>query len=191
MTDENMLEPDNSENNDTPAGDETPMEDDFSVFEDDLGPDSILVQVQGKLEEAEEELARARAEIYNVRQEYAGYVRRAKGEAALRREEGRADVIEALLAVLDDIEAARLAGELGSGPFAAISEKLEETLRSRFETVRFGAAGEDFDPQLHDALMAATNPEVDRPIISQVLQSGYKVGERVLRPTKVMVDNPE
>lgn len=147
-------------------------------------------QISADLERVTEDLARARADFYNLNQEYAGYVRRAKDGAQTARENGRADVVEALLSVLDDIDAARQAGEL-DGPFAAIAAKLEETLSGRLGLVRYGAAGDDFDPNLHEALMAQTNAEVDHPVVAQVLQPGYRIKERVLRATKVMVDNPE
>ena len=94
-------------------------------------------------------------------------------------------------AVLDDIAAARAHGDLEDGPFASIATKLEDTLKTRFELERYGAAGEDFDPNLHDALMATTSADVDHPVIGQVLTSGYRRGERVVRAAKVLVNNPE
>lgn len=163
---------------------------DFEAFENDFGEGSELLKTQEKLEVAQEELARARAETYNVRQEYGNYVRRSKEEATRRQTEAREDVVEVLLPVLDDIEAARAAGDLAEGPFASIADKLEDILGAQFGLVRFGAPGEVFDPTLHDALMAQANPEVTETVIAQVLQPGFKVGDRVLRPTKVIVDNP-
>lgn len=163
---------------------------DFEVFEEDFGDGSALVQLQGELDAVKEELARARAETYNVRQEYANYVRRTKEDAGKRKAEAQEDVVETLLPVLDDVEASRAAGALADGPFAAIADKLEEILASRYGLEQFGAAGDIFDPMLHDALMANSSPDVEVAVINTVLQPGFKVGERVLRPTKVIVDNP-
>lgn len=143
-----------------------------------------------ELEQAKEELARARADLYNLNQEYGNYVRRTKSEGANHRKTGQEEVAESLLGVLDDVAAARDAGEL-DGPFASIAAKLEDTLSSRFGLERYGAEGDDFDPEVHEALMVQTNAEIDRPVIKQVLQPGYKMNDRVLRATKVMVDNPE
>lgn len=183
-------------NADTPDGEEgmvdadvTEDSGDFEAFEEDFGDGSELVQLQQALEQAESNLARARAETYNVQQDYSRYVKRSKADARERREEGRQDVIEILLPVLDDIEAARAAGDL-DGPFASIAEKLEDTLATNYGLERFGEAGEEFDPQRHDALMANPNPDVEEPTINQVLQSGIKIGDRVLRAAKVMVDTP-
>ncbi|WP_051259258.1 nucleotide exchange factor GrpE [Schaalia suimastitidis] len=163
---------------------------DMSAFEDQLG-DSDLAAALEKIAELEDQVARTRASLYNLEQEYAGYVRRSKEAAGATRDSGKTDVLEALLPVLDDIHAAREAGDLEEGPFAAIATKLEDTLNVRFELTRFGSAGDDFDPQCHEALMANVNPEVDRPVIAQVLQPGYRRSDKVLRAVKVLVDNPE
>lgn len=136
------------------------------------------------------EVARGKADYYNLQQEYGAYVRRTKAEAPAVRAMGQAEVVEALISVLDDIEAARAHGDLVDGPFAAIAAKLESTLETRFEMERYGEAGEPFDPEFHEALMAQDNPDVEVATISQVLQPGYRLGEKILRPTKVLVDNP-
>lgn len=169
----------------------TPGEElDMSAFEDDLG-DSDLVKALAKIAELEDQLARAHADLYNLNQEYSNYVRRSKEAASGHRESGQSEVLEALIGVLDDIDAARAHGDLDDGPFASIASKLESVLGQRFSLERFGQEDEDFDPAFHEALLANTNPEVDRPIIAKVLQPGYRRAERVLRAAKVMVDNPE
>lgn len=168
-----------------PGGDE-----DMSLFEAQM-EDSELADALGKIAELEDKLARAHADLYNLNQEYSNYVRRSKEAAPAHRESGQSEVIESLIGVLDDIDAARAHGDLADGPFAAIAAKLESALESRFGLERYGAAGDDFDPAVHEALLANTNPEVDAPRIAQILQPGYRRGEKVLRAAKVMVDNPE
>ncbi len=168
-------------------------EDSFDEFEQDLGDDPLVVQLQGELESMKDDLARARAETYNVQQEYSRYVRRSKETAGERRTEGQQDVIETVLPVLDDIAAARAAGELADGPFAAIADKLENSLKTGYGYERFGAVGEPFDPEHHEALMMQPNPDEDAEVqvVGQVLQPGYKVGDRVLRAAKVLVLDPQ
>lgn len=182
----------NDEQPDLTGPDSSP---DMAAFEADLvgedGQAEPAADAQvAELEQARDDLARARADLYNVRQEYGNYVRRAKEAAGVQRENGQADVAEALISVLDDVDAARQAGEL-DGPFAAIATKLEETLASRLGLERYGEAGDPFDPTLHEALMAQSKPDIDHPMVGQVLQAGYRMRERILRPTKVVVDNPE
>ena len=164
--------------------------DDMSAFEEQLG-DSELANALERVAAVEEQLTRANADLYNLNQEYAGYVRRSKEAAPAHRTAGQDEVIESLIGVLDDISAARDHGDLDGGPFAAIATKLEDTLRNRFALERYGEAGEDFDPALHEALMATTDAGVEHPVIGQVLQPGYRRGERVIRATKVLVNNPE
>ena len=64
-------------------------------------------------------------------------------------------------------------------------------LQGYYNLERYGAEGDDFDPALHDALMATTSADVDHPVIGQVLTSGYRRGDRVVRAAKVLVNNPE
>ena len=164
--------------------------DDMSAFEEQI-EDSDLAKALERIASVEDQLARANAELYNQGQEYANYVRRSKEAIPGYKTAGQDEVIESLISVLDDIAAARAHGDLEDGPFASIATKLEETLKTRFELERYGAPGDDFDPALHDALMATTSPDVDHPVIGQVLTSGYRRGERVVRAAKVLVNNPE
>ena len=164
--------------------------DDMSAFEDQI-EDSDLAKALERIAAVEDQLARANAELYNQGQEYANYVRRSKEAIPGHKTAGQDEVIESLISVLDDIAAARAHGDLEDGPFASIATKLEETLKTRFELERYGAEGDDFDPALHDALMATTSADVDHPVIGQVLTSGYRRGDRVVRAAKVLVNNPE
>lgn len=164
--------------------------DDMSAFEEQI-EDSDLAKALERIASVEDQLARTNAELYNQGQEYANYVRRSKEAIPGHKTAGQDEVIESLISVLDDIAAARAHGDLEDGPFASIANKLEDTLKTRFELERYGAEGDDFDPALHDALMATTSADVDHPVIGQVLTSGYRRGERVVRAAKVLVNNPE
>lgn len=172
------------------AGENPTGTDDMSAFEEQV-EDTELSSALSQIDHLGDDLARAKADLYNLHQEYGNYVRRAKDAAQGHRENGQAEVVESLIGVLDDIEAARAHGDLTEGPFASIAQKLEDTLSTRFHVERFGAPGDDFDPQLHEALMAQTSADVDHPVVAQVLQPGYRMGERVLRATKVLVTNPQ
>lgn len=174
------------------AADSGPGEDEQAAegAEADLDPrDVTIADLRDELQAAQADLARARADHFNLNNQYSAYVRRQKAEAGKQRQAGQRQVVEALLSVLDDIQAARDHGDL-EGPFAAIAKKLEGALEAGFKLRRYGEAGQEFDPNLHDALMANTSAEVEHPTIAQVLQHGYMLDEQVLRPTKVMVNNP-
>lgn len=169
-----------------------PAEEADSVSADthtDPEPAVEIDQLKAQVAELKEQLARARAETYNLQQEYSGYVKRSKSDMSAHHSEGQKAVLQVLLGVLDDVQAARDAGDL-KGPFEAIAKKLENTLETNFGLTRYGNAGEEFDPNVHEALMAQNGGEGE-PSIAQVLQPGYKVGEDVLRATKVIVNNPD
>ena len=137
-----------------------------------------------------EELQRANAAYYNLEQQYSAYVKRSKADALAAHERGVAAVAEALIPVLDDIELARQHGDLAEGPFASIAEKLETTL-GRFGVERYGAAGDEFDPAIHEALMHSHSAEVTTSTVQMVLQPGYRTKDRILRATRVAVVDPE
>lgn len=147
--------------------------------------------------EVDEDLAAAQAladerllDLQRLNAEYVNYRKRVERDRAVEYARGVSDVVDALIPVLDDLEAARRHDEL-TGPFAAIAEKLEAVLAQRFGVERYGAAGEEFDPVVHEALMHVTSPEAEEIAVSQVLQPGYRVGERVLRAARVAVVGPE
>ena len=136
-------------------------------------------------------------DLQRLQAEYVNYKRRVDRDRALVQERAVRDVLESVLPVLDDIQAARDHGDLVEGPFAAIADKLESTL-GKYGLVRFGAKGEAFDPMQHEALMHAPWPADDdlptgatATTVVTVLQPGYRAGEQVLRPARVAVADPE
>jgi molecular chaperone GrpE len=92
--------------------------------------------------------------------------------------------------VLDDLDRAEKHGDLESGsPFAAIADKLR-SVAERMGLTTYGAAGEAFDPQQHEAIFQAPTPGVDTPTILEVVEIGYRLGSVELRPAKVVVAVP-
>lgn len=137
-------------------------------------------------------------DLQRLQAEYVNYKRRVDRDRALVQERAVRDVLESVLPVLDDIQAARDHGDLADGPFAAIADKLEATL-GKYGLARFGAKGEPFDPMQHEALMHAPWPADDDDLpgdatgttVVTVLQPGYRAGEQVLRPARVAVADPD
>lgn len=138
-----------------------------------------------------EALALADARLLDLQRERADFVnyrRRVERDREQAGVEARGAVLAALLPVLDDIEGARAHGEL-TGPFLSVADKLQASL-SRLGLEPFGEVGEPFDPALHEALLQDSATEVTEPTCTQVLQRGYRVGDRVLRPARVAVASP-
>jgi molecular chaperone GrpE len=133
-------------------------------------------------------LAERTADLQRVQAEYANYRKRVERDRVAVREQALANVLSALLPVLDDIGRAREHGEL-TGGFKSVGESLETTA-AKLGLESFGDAGEPFDPRVHEALMHSYSPEVTEPTAVQILQPGYKVGDRIIRPARVAVAEP-
>src|SRR5690606_8385773 len=114
---------------------------------------------------------------------FTNYRNRALRDQEAARVQGTQDVLAALLPVLDDIERAKQHAEL-SGPMAAIAEKLDASL-AKFGIERYGAVGEEFDPNVHEALMHSTDAEATSTTINLVVEPGYRIGEKVVRAARV------
>ncbi|MCL2466770.1 MAG: nucleotide exchange factor GrpE [Micrococcales bacterium] len=136
-----------------------------------------------------DQLQRVSADYVNLQNQYSAYVRRSKAEVLTAYDQGISALAEGLIPVLDDIELARQHDDL-SGPFASIAEKFEQ-ICEHFGVVRYGKAGDLFDPAVHEALMHGHSVDVTEPTVDQVLQPGYRAGERVLRAARVSVVDPE
>ncbi|MCI6574541.1 MAG: nucleotide exchange factor GrpE [Arcanobacterium sp.] len=143
-----------------------------------------------KVAQLEEQLARRSADLYNVQQEYNGYVKRSKADALVQFELGKAKVLEGLIPVLDNAYLAREHGEL-EGPAGKIVAELEHTLATNFSMERFGSVGDAFDPAIHEALMHSTSADVEAEQVNVIMQPGYRAGEKVLRPARVGVVSPQ
>jgi len=133
-------------------------------------------------------LAERTADLQRVSAEYANYRKRVDRDRMVVREQALASVLVALLPVLDDIGRAREHGEL-SGGFKSVAESLESTV-TKLGLVSFGTEGEPFDPNVHEALAHSYSTSVTEPTCVQILQPGYKVGERIVRPARVAVAEP-
>ncbi|WP_374970748.1 nucleotide exchange factor GrpE [Terrabacter sp. BE26] len=144
------------------------------------------------LAEEESMAATLLADLQRLQAEYVNYKKRVDRDREVIRHTAVGSVVESLLPVLDDIHMARQAGDLASGPFASIAEKLEATL-GRYGVERLGEAGQEFDPNVHEALMhvEAELPEgVTGTTVVQVLQPGYRIGDRLVRAARVSVADP-
>ncbi|HEX6401940.1 MAG TPA: nucleotide exchange factor GrpE [Pseudonocardiaceae bacterium] len=137
-----------------------------------------LAALQAQLDERTGDLQRISAE-------YSNYRRRVERDRQLVIDTAKAQVVTQLLTVLDDIERAQEHGDL-SGAFKAVADKVVAALQAQ-GLEPFGAIGDGFDPDVHEAVQHGTSPEVDKPTVTAVLRLGYRFGDRVLRPAMVAV----
>jgi molecular chaperone GrpE len=133
-------------------------------------------------------LAERTADLQRLQAEYANYRKRVERDRLAVREQALANVLNELVPVLDDIGRAREHGEL-TGGFKSVGESLEG-IAFKLGLTPFGESGDPFDPTLHEALLHSYSAEVTEPTAVQILQPGYKVGERIIRPARVAVAEP-
>jgi molecular chaperone GrpE len=129
------------------------------------------------------------ADLQRLQAEYANYRKRVERDRALSHELAIGSVLTELLATLDDIDRAADHNEL-TGGFKAVADQLA-AITTRFGLEKYGTEGEPFDPQIHEALLHDTSADVAIPTASKILQPGYKYKERILRPARVAVTDPE
>ena len=144
--------------------------------------DSALV------DQVSQELAERTADLQRLQAEYVNYKRRVDRDRDVARKQAIENVVKDLLPVLDDLRSAREHDEL-TGAFKAVGEEVER-ITSRYGLAAFGEKGDPFDPHIHEALLHSHADGIEGPTCVEILQPGYKIGDRVLRPARVAVAEP-
>ena len=106
-----------------------------AASDEEAAGEDPLAQAQAQAAQAADDLARARADLYNLQQEYQGFVRRSREGAASHRDAGAAGVVEALIPVLDEIELARQHGDL-TGTFETTAKPSRPMIRTLRRPIR-------------------------------------------------------
>ncbi|WP_017578190.1 nucleotide exchange factor GrpE [Nocardiopsis kunsanensis] len=138
---------------------------------------------------ADERVVDLTNDIKRVQAEYANYRKRVERDRVAVREAATAKVVGELLPILDDIGRAREHDEL-TGGFKAVGESLEATA-AKLGLEKYAEQGEEFDPNVHEALTLVPVPNISVQTIIEVFQPGYRIGEKVLRPARVVVGDPQ
>ena len=128
-------------------------------------------------------------DLQRLQAEYANYRKRVERDRALSAEVAISSVLLEFLAILDDLDRAESHNEL-SGGFKAVADQVIATT-SKLGLEKFGDAPSAFDPNIHDALMHETSADVSETTVTKILQPGYKYKERILRPARVVVTDPQ
>ena len=128
-------------------------------------------------------------DLQRLQAEFANYRKRIERDRSLASDLAISSVLFEFFAILDDLDRAESHGEL-SGGFKAVSEQINTTM-TKLGLEKYGSAPEAFDPNIHEALLHETSSEVRETTVSKILQPGYKYKERILRPARVVVTDPE
>lgn len=149
-------------------------------------PEDALAAAEARAEENWNQFLRARAEMENLR-------RRAEKDVAQARQQALERMASELLAVKDSLEmgvqAANEAGatveKLAEG--SALTLRMFEQAIDKFNIIEVYPLGERFDPEAHEAMAAQPTDEAEPNTVISVVQKGYQLGDRLLRPAMVVV----
>ena len=153
------------------------------------GDGSADAGLVAQLDQVRTALGERTADLQRLQAEYQNYRRRVDRDRIAVKEIVIANLLTELLPVLDDIGRARDHGELVGG-FKSVAESLE-TVAAKMGLMQFGKEGEPFDPTIHEALMHSYAPDVTETTCVAILQPGYRIGERTIRPARVAVAEPQ
>ena len=188
-------EPKTPQTEETPT--ETPVNEEVDASAEPMTQaerNALLGQLQEKdqtVSALETELAEAKDKYLRLVAEYDNFRRRSQKEKEGIYTEATFDVLSGILPVIDNLERAAVAG----GDAEQVTKGLEMILRSVREMLQkqsveaYGAVGDSFDPNLHNAVMHGEDPEKPEGYISDVFMKGYKKGDRVLRYAMVKTLN--
>jgi molecular chaperone GrpE len=151
--------------------------------------DETPTDLVADLAAAKQSLAERTADLQRLQAEYLNYKRRVDRDRELVKENATSTVLLGLLPVLDDIDRAREHGEVEGG-FKAVADSLDRIVTG-LGLVKYGEPGDVFDPNLHEALMHAHSPDVTTTTCQNIVHAGYRIGDRVVRPARVTVVDPE
>ena len=148
---------------------------------------SVEEPVEGTAEpDVAQQLAERTEDLQRVTAEYANFRRRTERDRAAVVDAAKASVVAELLAVVDDLELAEKHGDL-QGPLKAVNDKIRATF-TKFGVIEFGAGGDEFDPERHEAVQDTSTGETK--VIGTVLRSGWAMGDRLIRTAMVIIADP-
>ena len=144
------------------------------------------------VEELKKELAEAKDKYMYLQAEYQNFRRRAAKDVTDARAYAVADTLVPFLTVFDYLSMAETAANK-SDNIDAIRQGLQMIIGQFFKAFeelgvsKFESVGKDFDPQLHDAVTTEPSDEIPEGKIIREWSGGFKIGEKLLRPARVVV----
>ena len=173
FTDKRRVDPETGEVRDKSQAEEVESE----LSEQDL---SLLAEAERDLvAEFRDRAARAEAELQNFRN-------RVERDRQANRESVIVEVIRSLLPVIDDLDRAEAHGDLAGTPLELVAKKVRSTF-DRYGVKPVGVVGDTFDPAFHEAVVKKAEAGVEGEILGEILEIGYSLGNRLVRPAKAVV----
>ena len=151
--------------------------------------EEIATETSSEATESKDPVASLTEDLQRLQAEYLNYKKRVDRDRLLVADIATASALTEMLPILDDLDRAAEHGEL-TGGFKAIADQITN-FTQKLGLEKFGEAQTTFDPNIHEALMHETSSDVKETTVTKILQFGYKHKERVLRPARVVVTDPE
>lgn len=145
-----------------------------------------------KLAELEEQLNAEKDKLLRTAAEYANFRTRTEKEKLAIYSNAVSDTVKDLLPICDSVDRALAASQDAPEQFKKGLEMIANQLAKSFEKLNitaFGEVGEEFNPELHNAISSIDSDELESDTIAAVYQKGYKVGDKIIRHCMVQTVN--
>lgn len=153
------------------------------------GEEGAKQEPRSEAEEWKDKFLRSKAELAN-------YQRRAEKDRSESLRYANAQLVQALLPILDDLERVIASGAEPNSEVPAVISGVQLTLDNflkalkSFNVATIESEGQPFDPAIHEAMMQQPSGEHSEPTVLQETAKGYRLHDRVLRPARVIVSKP-
>ncbi len=184
VVDAEIVDQDDMQTEDADMGDFDPSTLDPSMF---AGVQEMMDKLQ-KADDLERENNDLKGRLARLAADFESFRRRTADDASDARNKGTADAAEALMPVYDDISRALEMGSSDPAKLIPGMQAVQSKVLGIFERLGLSATGkegETFDPQWHEALQVVPGDTDDQVV--QVFQTGFRMGERLVRPARVVV----
>lgn len=139
-----------------------------------------------------DELAEANDKFIRLYADFENYKKRTRAEKDILYTTAKADTIAALLPVLDNLDRAVMASSEENSPLKTGVDMVLSQFYSSLEQIgvtTYGEKGDEFNPNIHEAIMHTEEEGVEANTITEVMQKGYRVGDKIIRHALVKVAN--
>ncbi|MCR5761458.1 MAG: nucleotide exchange factor GrpE [Sphaerochaetaceae bacterium] len=155
-----------------------------------------LESLRGKVKELEEQASQAKDQMLRHQAEVENFRKRLVREREDAVKFANTKLIEEILQFLDNLERAEAAARQGGDAVALADgvamtrDQLLSALDKNWGLKAIESVGQEFDPECHEACMAAVDESLEHETVLEEFQKGYKLHDRVIRPAKVKIGKP-
>ncbi len=157
----------------------------------------IVEDLKDKIKKAEDEVTSLKDSILRKQADFENFRKRVIKEKEETVKFGNTNLLLDLVNIIDDFERA-INSATDSKDFEKfhkgielIEKQFSSMLEKKWNLVKFGSAGDKFDPEKHEAFMKEEKDEIEEPVVGEVFQNGYMLNSRAIRHAKVKVFMPK